>query len=81
MHDGITLERQGIPAATIITTVFANTARAYTRLMGVPNFPYLMCQHPIGNAGSDGLEERARLLTPAVRHLLINGALPESPAI
>ncbi|MXZ92823.1 MAG: hypothetical protein F4W95_14285 [Chloroflexi bacterium] len=75
MHDGITLEQQGIPAATIITTVFANTARAYTRLMGVPDFPYLMCQHPITNAGADGLQERARALTPGVRSLLINGAL------
>ena len=75
MHDGITLERQGIPAATIITTVFANTARAYTRLMGVPAFPYLMCPHPIGNLAADGLQERARLLTPAVRNLLINGEL------
>ena len=69
------MERQGIPAATIITTVFANTARAYTRLMGVPDFPYLMCAHPIGNASSDGLQERARLLTPQVRHLLANGEL------
>lgn len=76
MHDGITLERQGIPAATIITTVFANTARAYTRLMGVPDFPYLMCPHPITNVNGDGLKERANALTPAVRHLLINGALP-----
>ena len=78
MHDGITLEQQGIPAATIITTVFANTARAYTRLMGVPDFPYLMCQHPITNASSEGLRERARLLTPDVRRLLINGALAEN---
>ena len=67
------MERQGIPAATIITTVFANTARAYTRLMGVPDFPYLMCAHPIGNASAEELQSRARLLTPAVRHLLING--------
>ena len=78
MHDGITLERQGIPAATIITTVFANTARAYTRLMGVPNFPYLMCPHPITNVRDDALLERAHALTPGVRSLLINGALTDN---
>jgi len=78
LHDGITLERQGIPAATIITTVFANTARAYTRLMGVPNFPYLMCPHPITNVSGDGLLERARELTPGVRKLLINGSLTDN---
>ena len=72
------MERQGIPAASIITTVFANTARAYTRLMGVPDFPYLMCQHPIGNATGDGLQERARLLAPQVRQLLISGELAGS---
>ena len=75
MHDGITLERQGIPAATIITSVFVNTARAYTRLMGVPNFPYLVCQHPITTANADGLQERAKVLTPDVRRLLIEGNL------
>ena len=72
------MERQGIPAATIITTVFANTARAYTRLMGVPNFPYLMCPHPIPNVRGDALLERAHALTPGVRSLLINGALTDN---
>ena len=78
MHDGITLERQGIPAATIITTVFANTARAYTRLMGVPAFPYLMCPHPITNVSGAALQDRAQDLAPAVRNLLISGALADA---
>ena len=69
----MTLERQGLPTATIITAVFANTARAYTRLMGTPDFPYLMCPHPITNVSADGLQERARALVPGVRSLLITG--------
>ena len=78
MHDGITLERQGIPAATIITSVFANTARAYTRLMGVPTFPYLMCPHPITNVSGADLQARAQSLVPDVRRLLISGALADA---
>ncbi len=74
MHDGITLERQGIPTATIITSVFVNTAQAYTRLMGVPQFPYLVCPHPITNVGAMGLEERSSLLAPQVARLLLEGA-------
>lgn len=70
MHDGITLEQQGLPAATIITDVFVNTAKAYTRLMGVPDFPYLICQHPITNVGPEELEARARQLAPEVVKLL-----------
>ncbi len=73
MHDGITLERQGIPTATIITSVFVNTAEAYTRLMGVPGFPYLVCPHPITNVGATGLDERARELAPQVVKLLLEG--------
>ena len=53
--------------------MFATTARAYTRLMGVPDFPYLMCPHPITNVSGDALHERARALAPAVRSLLISG--------
>ncbi len=75
MHDGISLERQGFPTATIITSVFVNTADAYTRLMGVPGFPYIVCPHPITNVGSTGLDERARMLAPQVAHLLQEGVL------
>ena len=73
MHDGITLESQGLPTATIITDVFVNTAHAYTRLMGVPDFPYLACPHPITNIKGPELEERARDLAPRVGKLLLEG--------
>ena len=73
MHDGITLERQGIPTATIITSVFITTAEAYTRLMGVPGFPYLVCPHPITNVGAVGLKERAEQLAPLVENMLLKG--------
>ena len=75
MHDGITLERLGFPTATIITSVFVNTAEAYTRLMGVPGFPYIVCPHPITNVGADGLEDRIQLLAPQVAKLLQEGTL------
>ncbi len=74
MHDGITLERQGFPTATIITDVFVTTAQAYTKLMGVPGFPYIVCPHPITNVGAIGLERRAKLLAPQVAKLLQQGA-------
>ncbi len=75
MHDGITLEQQGLPTVTIITEVFVKTAQAYTRLMGVPTFPYLICPHPITNVDSVELEARARQLAPQVSRLLLEGRL------
>ena len=73
MLDGITLEQQGLPTATIITDVFVKTAEAYTRLMGVPDFPYLVCPHPITSVSPADLEERGRLMAPGVRRLLLEG--------
>lgn len=67
------LERQGLPAATIITDVFVQTAEAYVALMGVPAFPYAVCQHPITSVGPADLEARARALAPSVRRLLLEG--------
>ena len=63
----------GFPTATIITHVFETTAKAYTRLMGVPGFPYLVCPHPITNVGATGLDERVKLLAPQVSRLLQEG--------
>ncbi len=69
------MEQQGLPTATIITSVFVTTAKAYTRLMGVPEFPYLVCPHPITNVGPTELETRARDLAPQVTRLLLEGRL------
>jgi len=69
----VTLEQQGLPTATIITSVFVHTAQAYTRLLGVPDFPYLVCPHPITNVSIDELEARAQLLAPQVSRLLLEG--------
>ena len=73
MYDGVTLEEQGLPTATIITDVFVRTAQAYTRLLGVPEFPYLACPHPITGISRSDLEDRVRELAPQVRRLLIEG--------
>ncbi len=65
----------GFPTATIITSVFVTTARAYTKLMGVPGFPYIVCPHPITNVGADGLDQRIQELAPQVSRLLQEGTV------
>ena len=75
MLDGVTLEQQGLPAATIITDVFVQTAEAYVRMLGMPDFPYLVCPHPITNVAPADLDARARLLASGVRKLLLTGGV------
>ena len=43
------MEKLGIPTASIITHVFKNTANAMTRMMGVPDFDYIVAEHPLSN--------------------------------
>ena len=71
----MTLEEQGLPTATIITDVFVNTGKAFTSLVSKPEFPFLLCPHPITGIGQEDLEARIRQLTPQVSRLLLEGRL------
>ena len=73
MLDGITLERAGIPAATICTDTFERTARATAELQGAADFPVLYTEHPISSASSELLSEKARRLTGSVIAVVTGG--------
>ena len=53
------MERLGIPTASIITHVFLNTAKAMTRMMGVPDFEFVVAQHPISNLTDEECKEES----------------------
>ncbi|MBI4233637.1 MAG: hypothetical protein HY686_04265 [Chloroflexi bacterium] len=71
MHDGITLEKRGIPTAVICTEPFISSAKAMAQLGGIPDYPYAVVQHPIGSLTPEGLRERARQALPQVLELLL----------
>ena len=71
MHDGIEMEKLGIPTASIITHVFKNTANAMTRMMGVPDFDYIMAEHPLSSLTDAQVKERAAQLAPEVERILL----------
>ncbi|HLF04877.1 MAG TPA: hypothetical protein VI855_06645 [Dehalococcoidia bacterium] len=72
MHDGIEMERLGIPTASIITHVFLNTAKAMTRMMGVPNFEFVVAQHPLSSLTEEECKERAAQLAAEVERILLD---------
>ena len=53
------MERLGLPTASIITHVFNNTAKAMTRMMGVPDFEYIVAEHPLSSLTDEQCRERA----------------------
>lgn len=73
MHDGIEVERRGVPAAAIVTDAFVPTAVAMTKIDGAPDYPYLIAPHPLSNLTEPELRARAELLAPAVAGVLLRG--------
>ncbi|MCY4231694.1 MAG: hypothetical protein OXF26_12645 [Alphaproteobacteria bacterium] len=53
MHDGISFEQLGKRAAVICTEPFEVTAHNIARTMGLPDYPFIMVEHPIGSRRAD----------------------------
>lgn len=49
MHDGISFEQLGKRAIVLCTVPFEVTARNIARMMGLPDYPFVMVEHPIGS--------------------------------
>ena len=73
MLDGIILEKQGIPAVSIVTDQFIDTGRAITKAWGLPSFRFLTMPHPIANLSEAELDERASEVAHKVVELLLEG--------
>ena len=73
MLDGILLEKNGVPSASIVTDVFEVTGRAMAEQWGLPYYKFLAMPHPIANLTEAQLDQRAREMTPQVVKLLLQG--------
>ena len=71
MHDGIEMERLGIPTASIITHVFLNTAKAMTRMMGVPDYEFVVAEHPLSSLTDEEYRSRAESIADQVEKILL----------
>ncbi|MEK7385701.1 MAG: hypothetical protein AABZ83_04605 [candidate division NC10 bacterium] len=73
MLDGILLEKESVPSASIVTDVFEVTGRAMAEQWGVPTYRFLAMPHPIANLTEAQLDQRAREIAPEVVKLLLQG--------
>ncbi len=65
------MERLGIPTASIITDVFLPTAKAMTRMMGVPDYEFVVAQHPLSSLTDEECDERAAQIADKVESILL----------
>ena len=70
MLDAILMEQQGVPSVAIVTAPFRKTGRAMAESWGGPDYPFLDCQHPIGNLTEPDLDKIADALAESVERLL-----------
>jgi hypothetical protein len=70
LHDGIELERRGVPTAVVCTDQFVTSARAQAAISGNPEYPFVVIAHPVGSLTDRELHERARAATPHVIRIL-----------
>ena len=65
------MERLGIPTASIITDVFLPTAKAMTRMMGVPDYEFVVAPHPLSSLTDEECDERAAQIADKVESILL----------
>jgi hypothetical protein len=64
------LRKRGLTTAVICSTPFEKLGRAQARVLGVPDLPLVMIQHPLGGLEMDDVRSRAGQATSAVVDLL-----------
>lgn len=55
-----------------MTSQFVSAAELMARVLGFPDYPFVVIDHPISSAGDDALLARARTTVVQVRRLLLN---------
>jgi hypothetical protein len=64
-------ERQGIPAIGVMTTRFASAAALMCRVLGMPDYRFVVIDHPISSASDAQLAAYARATIAQARQLLL----------
>lgn len=72
MHDGISFEQLGKRALVLCTEPFEVTAKNIARVMGLPSFPFLLVEHPIGSCTLTDLKRRAKVAYEQALPILLN---------
>ena len=74
MHDGIELDRRGVPAAVICTEEFVASSKAQAAICGNPLYEFAVVAHPIGSLTPVELRARATVALPLVIAILTGSA-------
>lgn len=66
VHDGVELERLGVPAVAVCTEAFRIGLDTLTKMRGMPDYRFAIVPHPLGVLFDDELQQRAELAAPQI---------------
>ena len=61
MHDGIMLEELGTRTIVLCTEPFEVTAKNIARTLGLPDYPFVLLEHPLGSNTDAQVHARAEV--------------------
>jgi hypothetical protein len=64
-------EKQGVPAIGVMTTRFVSAAELMCRVLGMPEYKFVVIDHPISSASDETLAAYAQATVEQARKLLI----------
>jgi len=76
VHDGIHVEKAGIPSVTICTDSFIETSKAMAKMWGDPHYPIIYTAHPIASLTKKELRSRAEAMVDQIIYILTGVELP-----
>ena len=59
MHDGVHVEKAGIPSVTICTDSFIETSNSMAAMWGASGYPVIFTPHPIADLSDEQLRSHA----------------------
>ena len=70
IHDGVTLEKRGVPTATVNSDAFVVLGQKEAVALGLPGLPIVTVPHPMGDVRAEEVRRRAAAMIPQVLHVL-----------
>jgi hypothetical protein len=66
MHDAMSFESLGVPAAVIVTTSFVQEARVQREALGMNDLLPVVIEHPLSSLSDEEIRSRAAQALPQV---------------
>jgi hypothetical protein len=74
VYDGVTLEKRGVPTATVNSDAFVVLGQQEAIALGLPGLPIVTVPHPMGDVAAGEVERRAGALVAQIVHVLTTKA-------